>query len=847
MGVKTSRMESVFEEGDSFVDFLPYLEFHEGVFIQVDGSLGKIWELSFIEAESQNSFVLKNLVSNINGIINRLTSDKLSCQMILLSDSAIEDKLSEYTDYTEEGIENEIVKSCMEERVKHICRSKEGFFEHRQGTFSPRRLRLFFTLRYFPDYINPSLTEQIKYFLTESHTFSKALENNFAKYKKTVDKYGNIIDSVFKANGMECTAIQSQEMILLLYRILNPRRAKKIPYVKENKEEAIRDQVLYNAPSVTDHGMTLEGYQSRVVTLKELPEETYMGMFTSEEVKGSRFCMLDLVRNFMMVINFMVPSQETALKRLKLQKGLAFVHRKDIIGDDAIEAQEQKKELDKTISETFRGGKRVVYPRVHFIVMEESEDEIERAADDILSILNRLGCEGLKEDIIGGTLFLSCLPLNFNPKYEQIIKRTKRMLSTNFLDMLPMYGAFQGTRTPAQIYFNRRGEILNLDLFDANKNPHGLIIGASGAGKSFWINDFILQNYRLGSHFFVLDKGESYKKLCSILGGQYIKFSFTKPLTINPFYREPTSENIAFLREMLAQMASGCDERDRLNREQKALLLNAVHKAYKQKEERGEEVFLLDVVIILKSDEFNEEKGLGRGVGQRLAYKLTDFTRMGPYGKFFDGPNQFNLDSQFTVFELANLSDHSDLQMVVLLNIMFFITNFISSETMKPKRKFLLIDEAWSLLDVEKTADFIRQAFKTYRKYRCSVVAITQDIEDLTESASGKAIITSSANKIILSQEPVAIERSKKGLSLSEDHLHSLKSLEIIKGKFSEAMFLSEGKSGIIRLVPDPFLYWVANTEPRNNRYLNNKIKECDGQLLEALNQCVKEYPYGIK
>jgi aspartyl-tRNA synthetase len=33
------------------------------------------------------------------------------------------------------------------------------------------------------------------------------------------------------------------------------------------------------------------------------------------------------------------------------------------------------------------------------------------------------------------------------------------------------------------------------------------------------MNDFIVQNERLGAHFFVLDKGDSYKKLCAILGG----------------------------------------------------------------------------------------------------------------------------------------------------------------------------------------------------------------------------------------------------------------------------------------------------------------------------------------
>ena len=105
---------------------------------------------------------------------------------------------------------------------------------------------------------------------------------------------------------------------------------------------------------------------------------------------------------------------------------------------------------------------------------------------------------------------------------------------------------------------------------------------------------------------------------------------------------------------------------------------------------------------------------MGNNIGRNLALKLSSFIKDAQYGKFFDGKNEFNLDSKFTVFELGSLSSHEDLQLVVLLNIMYFITNFVSSPEIKPKRKFLLIDEAWSLLKLKNTAEFITNSFKTY-------------------------------------------------------------------------------------------------------------------------------------
>ena len=365
------------------------------------------------------------------------------------------------------------------------------------------------------------------------------------------------------------------------------------------------------------------------------------------------------------------------------------------------------------------------------------------------------------------------------------------------------------------------------------------------------MNDLILQNERLDAHFFVLDKGDSYKKLCTILGGQYMAFDLNQPVTINPFANTPIPENLSFLLSLLSQMASGGDERDRLNREEEGLLHRAVLKAYESTAGAGgrarPEVTLSDVVAVLNDNAFNDEFGINSLMGPTLALRLTPFTRKGPYGAFFDGPNQFKIQSRFVVFELANLSAYPDLQLAVLLNLMFFMTTFVCAVDMRPKRKYLLIDEAWSLLKVKNTADFIANAFKTFRKYRCSVVAITQEIADLTRQESGIAIIANTANKIFLKQEAAVIDLLKDKLSFDEATLQLLKTVTTLKGKFSEGLVMTDACKGVIRLVPDPFLYWAANSEPKNNDYLFKKAELCNGNFIEALQLCAKEHPYGIK
>jgi conjugal transfer ATP-binding protein TraC len=659
------------------------------------------------------------------------------------------------------------------------------------------------------------------------------------------NKYCSLLQGVMESARIRYQIVEDKELIQWVYRILNPHRSRNVSQVSVSNRSALREQMLFNSPLTTGFGFILQGYHMRVLSLKELPSETLIGMFSREIYEGSKFCLLDVDSDLMAVINFTVPPIQDTMGHLQMQKSLTFMQQDNWLGDKSIEAIEKKKDIDNTLSDLFKSGQKIIHARLHWVVSHQQEDKAEEDAGRIINILNRLNCEGIMEELIGASLFLTCLPLNFDPYYEKFIRRSKRLMASNAVDMLPLYGSFQGTKTPVQFYLNRRGEVVFLDFFDSQINPHGVVIGASGSGKSFFMNDFVLQNERLGAHFFVLDKGDSYKKLSSILGGQYISFDMDHPVRINPFISEPTPENLSFLMSLLSQMASGGDDRDRLNREEEGLLQKAVLKAYEQRQ-AGEEVVLSQVVAILNSNAFNETFGINSVMGPTLALRLMPFTQKGPYGGFFDGINEFKIKGRFTVFELANLSAYPDLQLAVLLNLMFFMTSFVSSSDMRPQRKYLLIDEAWSLLKVKNTADFITNAFKTFRKYRCSVIAITQELADLTRHETGLAIVANASNKIFLKQEASLIDLLKGRLSLSEGIIEALKTVETVKGKYSEAFVITDSSQGIIRLIPDPFLYWAANSEPRNNEYLFNKAHSCHGNMIEAIDQCAKEHPYGL-
>lgn len=164
-------------------------------------------------------------------------------------------------------------------------------------------------------------------------------------------------------------------------------------------------------------------------------------------------------------------------------------------------------------------------------------------------------------------------------------------------------------------------------------------------------------------------------------------------------------EDMGFLMPILVEMTSPNDGlSDFLFSVLQTHVLHCLDKARRS----GKTPEITDLVDSLKTGFADPEDRTGSPDPriQDLAVQLTPYSREGVYGHYFCGTSSVNFTSNFIVLELEGLKSRKSLQSVVLLCLIFLITQDLTAGD-KHIRKMVVIDEAWDLLSHKHAASFI--------------------------------------------------------------------------------------------------------------------------------------------
>lgn len=438
------------------------------------------------------------------------------------------------------------------------------------------------------------------------------------------------------------------------------------------------------------------------------------------------------------------------------------------------------------------------------------KDRMVRAAAEVKNYFSIRQFSVMEDKFFILPIFINALPFGADAKAVKEMYRYKTMAITHALPLIPIYGDWKGTGTPMMTFVSRNGQLMSYDLFDSETNYNATVAAQSGSGKSFLTNYLITAYRSAGAQVWVIDVGRSYEKLAKAFDGDFIEFTETANICLNPFELVKSySEEEDVLIGLLAAMAAPTVPLDDF---QLAGLRRHTAEVWAEK---STDMMVDDVAASCLSDEDTRIKDIGQ--------QLYAFTSKGTYGKYFNGKNNVDFKNPFTVLELEELKGRKHLQQVVLLQLIYQIQqNMYLGQ--RDRRKIVIIDEAWSLLTEGDVSKFIEHGYRRFRKYGGAAITITQSVNDLYANPTGRAIAENSANTFLLGQKADAINLIKKEgrLSLSEGGFNLLKTVHTMRGQYSEIFFMTEHGSGIGRLTVDPFSLLLYSTAPDDVQAINN-------------------------
>lgn len=409
--------------------------------------------------------------------------------------------------------------------------------------------------------------------------------------------------------------------------------------------------------------------------------------------------------------------------------------------------------------------------------------------------------------------------------YAQNLRRLY-LLNTNYADLSFLFTILPGEKTNAHLgteYLaaletdNSTPYFLNLHNGEV---AHTLILGMTGSGKSYLCN-FLLQNaQKYKPVTFIFDIGGSFQSLTTIFGGSYLNVGQeSRDFTINPFFLEPTKENLQFLFSFFRVLIEGNSQRHRMDFKEERKVWDAIERMY-----------------VLEPDQ-RTVSNFANIVGE-LKERLHRWVRGGQHGFLFDNAEDTLSFTRFQTFNFHGWNDTPE----VLEPLLFYVLHRAGNEITDPKKlatfKMFLLDEAWLFIKNETIRSYIVQAQKTWRKHNAAMILATQSIKELEESGMLQIVSESCPTKIFLANPEMDRDLYREAFHLNDTEL------ELIAGLVPPGQMLirKTQSSKKVQLNVDSVSHWTATNNARDNLKKREYFERFG--IADGLRRLAEEHPF---
>ena len=471
------------------------------------------------------------------------------------------------------------------------------------------------------------------------------------------------------------------------------------------------------------------------------------------------------------------------------------------------------------VSECIGGGERMGKLVMHIVLTTKTEMHEQMLQDHFA----RLGFNIAKVQHDCVNSLLQTLPFGVSENWQIFdqLKISSKALSGACINLMPVFADGQNYTSPLMLFVGRRGQLFFFDNFKTADNINGnfnmIVVGASGRGKSVWLQEYSVSLLKNGGQVVIIDDGRSFKNTCELLDGDFVDFGGGE-FCLNPFslyknaeteedrqeYKENFEEPFIDLIVSILCIIINVDKNNNLNPEMglyRSILTNAVVEVMKKRGNLGGFSDIRDE--LLTHPKINNDAT--KEIIDQITYILESFCDDGRYAKYFNGVATLDIKNKLTVFELSDLEHNEILQSSALLTVTFLVYAKIRNRNTPTA---LIIDEFWRMGKHPVLKGPIGGFSRRGRKYNLSLIVASQCMSDfeVCNSEAGAIALSQADWRILLSVDGKDDEVLRKELMMSSGEIAITHTLRGMKNSYSEFMIRHKNNSWQIgRLLLDPF------------------------------------------
>lgn len=811
-------------------EILPYSHFEDGYLVFKDDSLSVGYNVTCPSLENLSTDELIGYSQKIENLLNSL-SDRATYQIFFTLDS----------DYHKEIEEHKVIKT-KHPLIKAMHAQRIERFENLIKEKLFRRRRCYLLVNYAPRVFG---SKQFNLF----GNAKKATTVQIEEAKRDFRLILNNIEEGINGAGLGYKSMEEYGLMCLMYKYLNPDRQKQgIECPKPKDGEEIIRQVCCSDLCIDEKKgeyIHFGGFYHKYISLKVLPESTFPAMFAK----------LDHLSfpEFDVVVNFEAPEKEWGRTKIESMRKREYGNMQGMFGIINKDAQTKVSQYEYLLEEIQQSNQKLFRMQLTVHIYAEEYEEIKKKTSEVIRLFASLNGTEMHDERWGSVkpIFVSILP-----GWTKEASRWVLLKSAHLADFMPFFSEFKGSGKAECLFYNTTHGLAAYDPFSDDLSAFNtVVVGASGSGKSFTINQIINQYSKNDPVEIFIDIGGSYKRQVILKGGEYIDLGLKEKFTINlfdlsqgkrlcDFSEEEQNEILIIKTKTIEQMMGGVARFNGSDQIVEDYIFRSIQKLYRT----VDFPVLSDLKDALKAT--SEAHKTLQQFYEPVIGLLGNWFQGGQYGHYTDGKSTISLDKSVICFDLKGLEKFERLQACMLT----IVTNFVWGKIMSEpgRRKFVIFDECWKLLSTPESAKFIAECYRTFRKYGAGAISVTQSLNDFLSGGLEHAILGNSNTRFILRQNSMpAVKGIVDYFNFNEQEQRLIETLKIQKGEYSE-VFFSQSKqlqhiSSKIVICPTPIEYWVATTDAMDlNYYEKINVKNPKLDMYSILEQCAKDFPRGV-